>query len=91
MSREYTLLYTYGNVYCMAVCVECVNEGQFTLAHQSKQDIEKFLVSENVQGIACFGVDDRQTMDLMINQHLYGIIEAGGRGEENMREEKLNT
>ena len=54
---------------------------QFTLAHQSKQDVEQLLVSENVQRVAGFGVDDRQTMDLMIDQHLHSIIEAGGKGE----------
>ena len=38
---------------------------------------------ENVEGIACFGVDDRETMDLVLYKHLHCIIEAGmGEGGE---------
>ncbi len=41
------------------------------------------LVCEDVEGIASFGVDDRQPMNLVLDQHLHGIIEAvvGGAAE----------
>ena len=47
--------------------------------YQAKKEVQQFLVGENVERVASFGVNNGQTMNLIFNQHLNSIVQTVGQ------------